>query len=128
MSWPSGKSPVNGGAPTIVVKNGQPVLAIGSPAGPRKVTAVVQVLLSVIDFGLDIEQALAADRIHQELGPLMTERTFPQDLAGELARRGHTVQETEYTARLAAVYRDIEAGRLVGASDPRGGRGKAVVE
>jgi len=123
-----GKSPVNGGAPTIVVKNGQPVLAIGSPAGPRKVTAVVQVLLSVIDFGLDIEQALAAERIHQELGPLMTERTFPQDLAGELERGGHTVQETGYTARVAAAYRDIETGRFVGASDPRGGRGKAIVE
>lgn len=123
-----GKSPVNGGAPTIVLKDGRTALAIGSPAGPRKVTAVVQALLGVIDFGLDIEEAVAADRIHQELGPLMAERTFPRGLARELEARGHTIVETGYTAQLAAVYRDAAGGRLLAAADPRSGRGRAIVE
>jgi len=123
-----GKSPVNGGAPTILLKNGSAVLAIGSPAGPRKVTAVVQALVNMIDFGIDIEAALAADRIHQERGPIMVERTFPSGLAQQLRDLGHGVRETGYTARVAAVHRDPSTGRLTGAVDPRSGKGKAVVE
>jgi gamma-glutamyltranspeptidase/glutathione hydrolase len=123
-----GKSPVNGGAPTIVSTDGAAVLAIGSPAGPRKVTAVVQALVNMIDFGMDIEAALAADRIHQERGPMMVEQTFPAGLTRELQVLGHAVRETGYTARVAAVHRDPTTGRLTGASDPRSGKGKAVVE
>jgi len=123
-----GKSPVNGGAPTILLKDGGAVLAIGSPAGPRKVTAIVQAMVNVIDFGMDIEAALAADRIHQEVGPLMVEHTFPRPLAHQLEKLGHAVRETGYTARVAAVYRRREDGRFVGATDPRSGRGKAIVE
>jgi len=123
-----GKSPVNGGAPTILLKDGEAILAIGSPAGPRKVTAIVQTMVNMIDFGMDIEAALAADRIHQEVGPLMVEHTFPRSVARHLEQLGHNVQATGYTARVAAVYRQRDGGRFIGATDPRGGKGKAIVE
>lgn len=123
-----GKSPVNGGAPTIVLKDGQAVLAIGSPAGPRKVTAVVQALLNIVDFGMSIEQALAADRIHQEVGPLTVDPMFPPELARALEALGHRLEVSGYTARVAAVYRDPGTKQLAGATDRWGGNGKATVE
>ncbi len=123
-----GKSPVNGGAPTILTRDGQVVLTIGSPAGPRKVTAVVQTILNIVDFGMHADQAVGADRIHQEVGPLLVEPTFPEDVARQLRELGHDVRLTEYTARVAAVYRDPRTRALTGASDPRSGRGLVVVE
>lgn len=124
----AGKSPVNGGAPTILTKDGQAVLTIGSPAGPRKVTAIVQTILNIIDFGMSADQAVDEERIHQEVGPLLVQPTFPGDLARQLRGLGHDVRFTEYTARVAAVYRDPRTHALIGASDRRGGKGFAVVE
>jgi gamma-glutamyltranspeptidase/glutathione hydrolase len=101
---------------------------IGSPAGARKVTALVQAVLNVLDFDMPLQQAVSVDRVHTEDLPrtVIVEPHFaPQPLMG-LARLGHHIRFDWYTARLAAVLRHPD-GRLEGGSDPRGDGGLEVV-
>ena len=124
-----GKRPITGGGPVLFMRDGSPYLVIGSPAGARKVTAIVQALLNIEDFGMDLPAAVAAERIHVENEPMtvMVEPHFdPKTLLG-LARLGHRIDFEWYTARLAGVMRDPVSGTLTGGSDPRGDRGLAVV-
>jgi gamma-glutamyltranspeptidase / glutathione hydrolase len=124
-----GKRPITGGGPVLFMRDGSPYLVIGSPAGARKVTAIVQVLLNIEDFGMDLPSAVAAERIHAENDPMtvMVEPHFdPQALLG-LARLGHRIEFEWYTARLAGVMRDPVSATLTGGSDPRGDRGLVVV-
>jgi gamma-glutamyltranspeptidase/glutathione hydrolase len=124
-----GKRPITGGGPVLFMREGRPYLVIGSPAGARKVTAIVQALLNIEDFGMDLSAAVAAERIHVENEPMtvMVEPHFdPRALLG-LARLGHRIEFEWYTARLAGVMRDPASGTLTGGSDPRGDRGLAVV-
>ncbi len=124
-----GKRPITGGGPVLLLRDGLPYLLIGSPAGARKVTAIVQTLLNVEDFGMDLGTAVAAERIHVEDQPMtvMVEPHFDPRVLQGLARLGHRIVFEWYTARLAGVLRDPDSGRLQGASDPRGDRGLAVV-
>jgi gamma-glutamyltranspeptidase/glutathione hydrolase len=125
-----GKRPITGGGPALFLRDGEPVLLIGSPAGARKVTALTQALLNWLDFGMPIDRAVAVDRIHaeDEPGVVIVEPHFdPAPLTG-LAGLGNRIRFDWYTARLAAVARDPATGSLTGASDPRGDRGLAVVQ
>lgn len=124
-----GKRPITGGGPMLLMRDGTPYLLIGSPAGARKVTAIVQTLLNVEDFGMDFAAAVAAERIHVEDQPMtvMVEPHFNPRVLEGLARLGHRILFEWYTARLAGVLRDPTSGRLEGASDPRGDRGLAIV-
>src|SRR5262249_44683947 len=123
------KRPVTGGGPTLFLDgDGKVFLVIGSPAGARKVTALIQALLNLLDFGMPLADAVSADRVHTEDEPrtVIVEPHFPpQPLLG-LARLGHRIRFDWYTARLAAVQRRAD-GTLEGGSDPRGDRGLAVV-
>jgi gamma-glutamyltranspeptidase/glutathione hydrolase len=123
-----GKLPVTGGAPTLFTKGNDLVMVIGSPAGPLKVTAIVQAVLSVTRFGMSIAEAVAADRIHCEGDAIVLEPSFPDGPAEALRRMGNSIVRNGYTARLAAIYRDPRTGRREGGTDPRGGGGLAVVE
>lgn len=123
-----GKTPVTGGAPTLFFKGNDVAMVIGSPAGPLKVTAIVQAVLSVTRFGKSIAEAVEADRIHCEGDAIVLEPSFPDDAAEALRRLGNTIVRNGYTARLAAIYRDPRTGRMEGGTDPRGGRGLAIAE
>jgi gamma-glutamyltranspeptidase / glutathione hydrolase len=123
-----GKRPISGGGPVLFMRDGGIALLIGSPAGARKVTGIIQAFLNGETFGLTLPDAVAADRIHveNEPGMIFVEPHFdPRTLSG-LARLGHRIRFESYTARLAGVARS-RSGALVGASDPRGDRGLAVV-
>lgn len=124
-----GKRPITGGGPALFMRDGQPWLVIGSPAGARKVTAIVQAVLDMEDFGMDIHAAVAAERIHveDEERVVIVEPHFSPEPLMELAERGYQIRYEWYTARLGAVIRDPATGALDGASDPRGGRGIARV-
>jgi gamma-glutamyltranspeptidase/glutathione hydrolase len=124
-----GKRPITGGGPVLFIREGRPWLVIGSPAGARKVTAIVQALLDMEDFGMSIEAAVAAERIHveDEERVVIVEPHFSPEPLMELAARGYDIRYEWYTARLGAVTRDPVSGALDGASDPRGGRGIARV-
>jgi gamma-glutamyltranspeptidase/glutathione hydrolase len=122
------KRPITGGGPALFLADGEVFLVIGSPAGARKVTALIQALLNMTDFGQDIQQAVTSDRVHTEDEPrtVIVEPHFPREPLMGLARMGHRIRFDWYTARLAAVVRTTD-GRLEGGSDPRGDSGLAVV-
>ncbi len=123
-----GKQANGGTAPVFVFRDDELVLAMGSPAGGRKATAMAQVLVNFEDFKMPIQQAVSVDRIHAEDLPLLVslEPLFDPRAAVALARNGHRISLETYTARVQAVSRDPKTGALEGGTDPRGDRGLAV--
>ena len=122
------KRPITGGGPTLFMRGDEVLLVIGSPAGALKVTALVQALLNVELFGMSLQEAVAAERIHVEDEPatVIVEPHFePRTLEG-LAALGQRIRFDWYTARLGGVLRHA-SGELSGGTDPRGDRGLAVV-
>jgi len=89
-----GKRILSSMSPTIVLKEGKPLLAIGTPGGVRIFGAVLQAILNVIDFGMSVQEAVEAPRLFDRGPVLELERGFDRlpELAAELERRGHTVQ------------------------------------
>jgi gamma-glutamyltranspeptidase / glutathione hydrolase len=124
-----GKRGITGGGPVLFLRDGDLALMIGSPAGARKVTAITQAFLNVVDFGMTLPEAVAAYRIHVEDEPrtVIVEPHFPPEVLVELAELGQHVRFEWYTARLAGVLVDRDGG-LQGGSDPRGDRGLVIVE
>ncbi|MCI0679385.1 MAG: gamma-glutamyltransferase family protein [Actinobacteria bacterium] len=124
-----GKRPITGGGPVLFKREGQPWLLIGSPAGARKVTALTQATLNMLDFDMDPQTAVSVDRIHveDEPGVVIVEPHFDPDTLMGLAEMGFDIRFEWYTARLGAVERTA-SGELRGGSDPRGGRGLEVVQ
>ena len=64
-----GKRPLSSMAPTIVLKDGKPVLVTGSPGGSRIISAVLQVIVNVLDYDMDVAAAVAAPRLHHQWLP-----------------------------------------------------------
>ena len=124
-----GKRPITGGGPVLFQRDGEPWLLIGSPAGARKVTALTQATLNMLDFGMDPQTAVSVDRIHVEDEPevVIVEPHFDPNTLMGLADMGFDVRFEWYTARLGAVERTPN-GELRGGSDPRGGRGLKKVQ
>ena len=124
-----GKRPNVGGAPVLVKRDGELVLALGSPAGGHKASAMAQMLVGIVDFGLDAQAAVELDRLHAEdqEGIVDLDIRFDPRTATDLAASGYRVAFTDYGARIAAVTREAD-GRLQGIADPRGDRGVAVVD
>ncbi|MCC6748543.1 MAG: gamma-glutamyltransferase [Deltaproteobacteria bacterium] len=129
-----GKRPLSSMSPTLVLKGGRTVLALGASGGPTIITATLQVLLNVLDFELELGEAVARSRIHHQGQPneLLVERDLPEDVRSALAYRGHHVKEVArpYTAVQAVQVREDPAAppapgatasrpRLLGAADPR---------
>jgi gamma-glutamyltranspeptidase/glutathione hydrolase len=86
-----GKRPLSSMTPTIVLKDGKPFLVTGSPGGSRIITAVLQVIVDVIDFHMPIDRAVAAPRLHNQWQPDETyvEPGFPAGVLASLEARGH---------------------------------------
>ena len=88
-----GKRPLSSMTPTIVLKDGKPFLVTGSPGGSRIITAVLQVIVNVIDRGMDIADAVSAPRMHNQWMPdqVYAEPGFPDDVIAALQARGDKV-------------------------------------
>jgi len=111
----AGKRPVSSMAPTIVCRDGKSELVLGTPGGPRIVTAMAQTLLYMMDFGMNAQDAVNAPQIHHQWMPdvLYLERGFPSDVTRALEARGHQLQyRSSLTDMNAIVRRDgwLEAG------------------
>jgi gamma-glutamyltranspeptidase/glutathione hydrolase len=118
-----GKRPLSCMSPTLVFKDGKPIISIGAAGGPKIISQVVLELVSLLDLGLTPSQALAQPRIHHQWYPdaLMIEESFPKDLQAALAARGHTLKVLPTAGVSQIVARGPKGGGFVGAADPRAG-------
>ena len=113
-----------GGAPTMVFENGEPYIAIGAPGGSRIFTAIVQSLVNVIDYGMDMRTAVTAPRFHSEEQQLVfIEPAFSEDTARTLRAIGNDVRRSAYMSRVQAIRLRGDTGELEAGADPRGGAG-----
>jgi gamma-glutamyltranspeptidase/glutathione hydrolase len=114
-----GKRPLSSMSPTIVLKDSKPVLVTGSPGGSRIISTVLQVIVNVLDYQMDVAAAVAAPRLHHQWLPdeVRTERGFPEETLAALRAKGHRVidQLGQTSANSIAV---TDKG-LLGAPDPR---------
>ena len=118
------KRPLSSMTPTIVSRPGdagRPFLILGSPGGSKIISAVVQVVVNVIDHGMPLQAAVNAPRFHHQWLPdrIDYERwAFPADVIRELEARGHVLHETGDLANVSAIGIDAD-GAWLGAADPR---------
>lgn len=108
-------------SPTIVEKDGQLFLVIGAPGGSTIITAVFQVMMNVIEFGLPIDEAIKAGRFHNQWLPdeiWVEKAALTPELRKELEQLGHKLREVNYMAVVKAIMR-LPNGKLHGAADPR---------
>jgi len=114
-----GKRPLSSMSPTIVLKDGKPVLVTGSPGGSRIISAVTQVIVDVIDYKMDIAAAVAAPRLHHQWRPdeVRIENGFPDDVLAELKARGHKLVEPLGYSSANSIA--VTPYGLLGAPDPR---------
>ena len=116
----AGKRPLSSMTPVIVFANGEPWVATGSPGGSRIITAVLQMLVNVIDHGMNIADASNQPRMHHQWFPdeLRLESGFSPDTIRLLAARGHVIDASARTmgSLQTVAYKD---NLFRGASDPR---------
>ncbi len=124
-----GKRPLSAMTPTMVLKNGKLFLVLGSPGGPTIITTVANVLMGVVDYGLNIQQAVNAPRFHNQWMPdeILFEPTgISPDTVGILEHMGHKMKRTHgYMGDAECIAIDDKTGERLGASDGRN-EGKAV--
>jgi gamma-glutamyltranspeptidase / glutathione hydrolase len=125
-----GKRPLSAMSPTIVLKDGKLFLVLGSPGGPRIITTVANILLGVIDYGLNIQEAVNAPRFHHQWMPDVVglERGFSPDTMNIIRQMGHNVGsngDESYWSDGECIMIEGAPGERLGASDMRN-NGKAV--
>jgi gamma-glutamyltranspeptidase/glutathione hydrolase len=114
-----GKRPLSSMTPTIVLKDGKPFLVTGSPGGSRIITAVLQVVVNVIDRGMDIAGAVSAPRVHNQWMPdqVFAEPGVSPDLVAALEKRCDKVVPTRPFTSANSIM--VTPDGFVGAADPR---------
>jgi gamma-glutamyltranspeptidase/glutathione hydrolase len=117
-----GKRMLSSMTPTIVTKGGRTLLILGSPGGSRIITTVLQVLMNVVDHGMNVQQAVDAPRFHHQWLPdeiRVEPFGFPADVVRNLEALGHKVVQGSDMGDVHAIYVDPSTGVRLGASDPR---------
>ena len=96
-----GKRPLSAMTPTIVLKDGKLFLVLGSPGGPTIITTVANVLIGVVDFSLDIQEAVNAPRFHHQWLPdqILVEDRLSPDTMNLLRSEGHKLQRGAFLGR-----------------------------
>ncbi|WP_090366867.1 gamma-glutamyltransferase [Ferrimonas sediminum] len=114
-----GKRPLSSMSPTIVMKQQQPFLVTGSPGGSRIITTTLQVIMNVIDHGMNVAEATAASRIHHQWWPdeIRAEKSLNPDTKRLLEAMGHKVTVKPSMGSTQSIM--VTEQGLLGASDPR---------
>ena len=132
-----GKAPLSSMSPTIVTKDGKVVMVVGTPGGSRIITATLLTMLNVIDYGMNIQEAVDAPRFHQQWLPeetnLETFTTSP-DTVKMLESWGHKFAGPQDANHLAAILvgapslegKPVGKNRFYGANDPRRNTGLSL--
>jgi len=118
-----GKRPVSSMTPTIVLRDGKLFMLLGTPGGSHIITAVTQVFLNVVDFGMNVQDAVTAPRIHHQWMPdkLNLERGFSPDTVALLKARGHNVDYERALVSACVQAIVVSDGWLQGGADGRRG-------
>ncbi len=121
-----GKRPLSSMSPTIVFKDGKPVIATGSPGGSSIITVVLQQLLNLIDFRMNLAEATAAARIHHQWLPDLAwlEQGVSPDTETLLREMGHNTERSRVLGRTQSLVKEGEY--LYGVSDYRWPGGAAI--
>ncbi|TMG83956.1 MAG: gamma-glutamyltransferase [Betaproteobacteria bacterium] len=131
-----GKRPLSSMSPTIVSRDGKPVMVIGTPGGRRIITVVVHCILNVIDYGMNIQEAIDAPRFHQQWLPETTNVdnfAVSPDTRKILVDMGHKLGDPQPAGHAAGILVGAPSlngkprgkERFYGANDPRRGTGLA---
>jgi gamma-glutamyltranspeptidase/glutathione hydrolase len=132
-----GKTPRSSMSPTIITKDGKPVLILGTPGGSRIITAVLQTILNAVDFRMNIQEAVDAPRIHHQWLPDVTKiepYALSPDTRRVLETMGYRFEDSPPANHVAAIMvgtpslegKPVGRNRFYGANDPRGGTGLAL--
>jgi gamma-glutamyltranspeptidase / glutathione hydrolase len=130
-----GKRPLSSMTPTIVVHNGKAVMVLGSPGSSKIITTVANVLMGVVDYGLNLQEAVNAPRFHNQWLPdvVNVEKTVSPDTLNLLRKMGYKVQiglgdgDTHgYWSDAECIAVDEKTGQRLGATDARNSHGKAM--
>lgn len=132
-----GKRPLSSMSPTIVSKDGKPVMVVGTPGGSRIITAVLQTMINAIDYGMNVQEAVDAPRFHQQWLPDVTNVetfAFSADTRKILTDMGHNLGAPQPANHLAAIIvgapslggKPVANNRFYGANDPRRNTGLAL--
>lgn len=132
-----GKRPLSSMSPTIVTRDGKPVLVLGSPGGSRIITAVLLTILNVVDYDMNLQEAVDAPRFHQQWLPEATNVenfALSPDTRKILEGMGHKLAGPQPPNHVTAVLvgapslngKPVGANRYYGANDPRRDTGLAL--
>ncbi len=122
-----GKIPLSSMTPTLLSKDGRVALVLGSPGGSRIITAVLQTIINMVDFGMTVQEAVDAPRVHHQwLPPVLGAERFAlaPEVQSELEGRGHAVEGGSPVRRrsfgdVQAIWVEADTGLIMGGSDPR---------
>jgi gamma-glutamyltranspeptidase/glutathione hydrolase len=114
-----GKRPRSSMAPTLVVLDGKPLLAIGSPGGPRIIQYVAKTILLTMDQRMPLQRAVAFPHLTHLSGVTAIEPEWGESMAEALTSQGHDVKIMEQNSGLHGVWFDPETGMLHAGVDPR---------
>ena len=122
-----GKRPLSSMSPTIVLKNGKPLYALGSPGGPTIISNVFQTLINLIDHNMGLERAVAAPKLHHQFKPdrLSHQKGYPAPSLEALRKQGYALHYRPQWGNLQVIRIDPKSGQISGVSDPRG-QGKVI--
>ena len=132
-----GKRPLSSMSPTIVTKDGRPVMVVGTPGGSRIITAVLHTIINVIDYGMNVQEAVDAPRFHQQWLPEITnlERfAISPDTQKLLEGMGHKFGNPQPVNHMSTILigapslgaAPVGLNRFYGANDPRRNTGLAL--
>lgn len=132
-----GKRPLSSMSPTIVTKDGKTVMVVGTPGGSRIITAVLHTMINVIDYGMNVQEAVDAPRFHQQWLPESTNVenfALSPDTRKILEGMGHKLANPQDPNHLAAILvgapslggKPVGKNRFYGANDPRRNSGLAL--
>ena len=115
------KRPLSSMSPTIVLKDGHPVMTVGAAGGPKIITQAVWAIINHLDLGMSIGEAVARPRVHHQWSPdkLRVERSLDEKSQQLLEAKGHVLFRSNEMGITQAISFDQAKQEFVGANDPR---------
>jgi gamma-glutamyltranspeptidase/glutathione hydrolase len=128
----AGKARTTGMVPTMLLRDGKPAIVVGAPGGSVIISAVLQSILNIVDFGMSPLEAVTVPRIHCEAGAIHAEARVQESVCRQLVAMGHEVKQSAVSLdpvmSRAHVVQILADGSWRGGSDPRGGGGMAIAD